>query len=171
MVARLHVQELVVSQDYGQFYLTTDEDIDGGVLLDDAYANGGVGQEEPGFDVLVRTPHQNNFELGLRVELWNGRPPDDLDDWQEASEAWVEVTDFGLWYGSPIQEYHRLEVPPGEYAVRIAGRGLTHWGWPGTTTPGDTWRIQLWPSDEPFPARKLRTWSGWEPLRNGQNVR
>jgi hypothetical protein len=38
-----------------------------------------------------------------------------------------------------------LHVPAGTYAVRITGRGFVARGWPGTTTPGDEWRIQLWP--------------------------
>jgi hypothetical protein len=34
--------------------------------------------------VVVVSPHQNNFAMPLRVEVWPAEPPDDLDDWQEA---------------------------------------------------------------------------------------
>jgi hypothetical protein len=34
-------------------------------------------------------------------------------------------------------------------AVRITGRGFLNYGWPGSTTPGDEWRLQLWPGRGP----------------------
>jgi hypothetical protein len=34
--------------------------------------------------VVVISPHQNNFAMPLRVEVWPAEPPSDLDDWQEA---------------------------------------------------------------------------------------
>lgn len=35
-----------------------------------------------------------------------------------------------------------LAAPPGCYNTRIAGREFVTCGWPGSTTPGDQWRIQ-----------------------------
>ena len=120
--SRLHVQELVVAQDFGQFYVINEVDPAIEDQLELAYANDGIGQE-----------------------------------------AWIEVTGDGLIYGSPTLTYHPLDLPPGHYRIRIAGTGFVQWGWPGTTTPGDTWRFQLWLSDGLVPAHKLRTWPGWNP--------
>jgi hypothetical protein len=72
-------------------------------------------------------------------------PPDDLGQWQEAFEASVLVSDYGMYYESPTLDIERIEVPPGQYRLRITGRGFVARGWPGSTKPGDEWRIQLWP--------------------------
>jgi hypothetical protein len=158
------VLELVVQQDYGQYYVITELDSDVEDQLDRASENAGIGQEEPGRSLLILTPHQNNFELALRVERWSTEPPDDLDSWEEASEAWIEVLPGDkLQFGSATTNFYPLDVPPGRYRIRIAGQGFVRWGWPGTTTPGDRWRLQLWPSEQIIPARKLRTWPGWKP--------
>jgi hypothetical protein len=55
-----------------------------------------------------------------------------------------------------------LEVPPGAYAIRIAGRGFVNFGWPGSTEPGDQWRIQLWPHQQTITPKQLRAWPGPE---------
>ena len=39
------------------------------------------------------------------------------------------------------------EVPGGGYLIEVNGRGFVNYGWPGTTNPGDVWRIRLWPND------------------------
>ena len=31
-------------------------------------------------------------------------------------------------------------------------------GWPGSTTPGDEWRLQLWSASDPIRPRRLRAW-------------
>jgi hypothetical protein len=51
-----------------------------------------------------------------------------------------------------------IPVPSGRYAARVTGRGFLNHGWPGSTTPGDEWRLQLWPAAGPIPPRRVRSW-------------
>jgi hypothetical protein len=51
-----------------------------------------------------------------------------------------------------------IPVPSGRYAARITGRGFVNHGWPGSTTSGDEWRLQLWPAAGPIPPRRVRSW-------------
>ncbi len=150
--------DLVVALDYGHFYLWTrvSDDLDLPLrLLERAHGAGdGVGQGE-GL-LLVLSPHQNNFDMQLRVEVWESRPPDDLAAWEEAFEAHLDVDETGIRYESPTLSSASIDVPRGSYHALITGRGFVGLGWPGSTTPGDSWRIRLWPSDGPADARRLR---------------
>ncbi|HEY1485286.1 MAG TPA: hypothetical protein VGF84_04220 [Micromonosporaceae bacterium] len=47
-------------------------------------------------------------------------------------------------------------VPPGRYRILVCGRGFVASGWPGSTTPGDSWRVRLWPEHGDVPARRVR---------------
>ena len=163
------VLELTVALDYGQFYLIgrrvqhptgADPMLQ---LLDTAISGVGIASSEGNEVVVVLSPHQNNFAMRLRVERWAAQPPDDLDDWQEAFLTGLVVGGEGLAYESPTDAYETIPVPPGRYAACIAGRGFVNRGWPGSTTPGDVWRVQLWPASGPVPARRLRFWSGPAP--------
>jgi hypothetical protein len=163
------VLELTVALDYGQFYLIgqpvqdpSDTDLML-QLLDTAIEGSGIACSEGNEIVVVLSPHQNNFAMRLRVERWTVQPPDDLDDWQEAFLTGLVVGNNGLAYESPTMEGATIPVPPGRYAARISGRGFVNRGWPGSTTPGDAWRVQLWPAARPMPPRRLRAWSGPAP--------
>ena len=59
-------------------------------------------------------------------------------------------------------DYVSVPMPAGDYVMRVVGRGFVARGWPGSTEPGDTWRIQLWPhvGTDPVPLRRLATWKG-----------
>jgi hypothetical protein len=160
------VLELTVGLDYGQFYLVgrrvqhasgEDPILQ---LLDTAVKGAGIASSEGNEVVVVLSPHQNNFAMGLRVELWAAQPPDDLDDWQEAFLTGLVVGEEGLFYESPTLPSETIPAPPGRYGAWVTGRGFVNRGWPGSTTPGDVWRLQLWPVSEPIPARRLRSWSG-----------
>lgn len=155
----LHRSDAVtVHQDYGQFALITgDMDDDDLVELVDA-ANGADGIAQGNAILVVLSPHQNNLALGLTVEQWGSRPPDDLDAWQEGFEASLTVGDLGLVYMSPTDSFVQLDVPPAAYRARIVGRGFVNRGWPGSTTPGDVWRIQLWPCSERTAPRRIARW-------------
>jgi hypothetical protein len=164
------VLELTVALDYGQFYLVgrrvqhpSDADLTL-QLLDTAIDGPGIASSGSNEVVVVLSPHQNNFAMRLRVERWAAQPPDDLEDWQEAFLTGRLVGQEGLAYESPTMEGATIPVPPGRYAARIAGRGFVNRGWPGSTTPGDAWRVQLWPASGPIPARRLRSWSGPAPM-------
>jgi hypothetical protein len=154
----VHREDLVVALDYGQFYLhTRDNDPEVAVeLLEQALDGDGIAQAD-GL-LVVLSPHQNNFAMPLAVEVWDGEPARDVDEWQEAFQAHIEVTtQFG--YESPTDELIEIAVPSGSYAVLITGRGFVAHGWPGSTEPGDQWRIRLWPSEARLPPRPLKRWS------------
>ena len=85
------------------------------------------------------------------------RPVDDLGEWDEVFSTGM-VIDAGLGYQSPVDHDVTFDVPPGCYALLICGRGFVNRGWPGSTTPGDRWRIQLWPAVEPPPPARIKRW-------------
>lgn len=161
----LSAQNFVASLDYGQFYLNTyldpeddpdDEVPDIGELVDMAIDAGGIAQA-PG-TLVILSPHQANSEMPLRVEIWDAPPPDDAAEWPEAFEAHLDVDHHGLSYDSPTMGSFSLGVPPGAYHALIAGQGFIAHGWTGSATPGDRWRIRLWPSSGPEVPRRLRVW-------------
>ncbi|WP_225928204.1 hypothetical protein [Rhodococcus opacus] len=140
--------QVTVAMDYGQFCL------DGGLgdpdvelaLLERAQA------DQPsagnGAMLLVLCPHQNNFPMAVTVQLWPSRPPADRDHWQQVSEGRLEVDGRGvLSLSAPTTDPVEVLVPAGRYTVEISGRGFVNYGWPGSTTPGDVWRIRLRPYD------------------------
>lgn len=149
-------EDLVVALDYGQFYLhTSEEDPELAVdLLGEAQGAAGIAQQ--GGLVVIESPHQNNFEMPLRVEVWTAQPGDNLDDWEDAFEVHLVVGHDGLMYESPTLDMTPLPVPLGSYYAIITGRGFVGHGWPGSTTPGDSWRIRVWPSDGPSNPARLR---------------
>lgn len=139
---------VVLAMDYGQFCL------DGGLgdidneneLLERAHA------EQPSADdgamVVVLCPHQNNFEMRVDVHVFDHRPAADRSEWQQVSENRLDVDAPGmLSLSSPTTEPVTVAVPPGQYVVEVSGRGFVNYGWPGSTTPGDVWRLRLWPDD------------------------
>jgi hypothetical protein len=136
-----------------------DEPIDYYEMVVRAIESDGIAQV-PGL-LLVLSPHQNNFEMSLRVEVWDGPPPDEAAGWPEAFEAHLDVDEGGLIYDSPPGgNVHQvaLRVPAGGYHALITGRGFVAHGWPGSTTPGDSWRIRLWPSTGPQAPRRVSAW-------------
>ena len=69
-------------------------------LLEQAMANRPTASD--GNTVVILSPHQNNFEMPVRVEVWNARPNDDRDDWQQVSEYPLRVgPNASLYYDSP----------------------------------------------------------------------
>jgi hypothetical protein len=166
----LQAQDLTVALDYGQFYLygtpgpygdAHTGDVDMVDLVQQAIERDGIAQRHG--VVVVLSPHQNNFAMRLRVEVWSAEPPDDLDAWQEGFEASLMVGDGRLFYESPTLGGRTITVPPDAYAARITGRGFVARGWPGSTKPGDEWRVQLWPSAAKEPPRRLRAWAAPPP--------
>ena len=99
-VQPLFVEVHVVTLDYAQFYLYTSvSDLD--VLpdiVDWALASNGIAQHL-GF-LMVTSPHQNNFEMPLRVEVWQAPPADDANDWPEAFEAHLALQRRLCWMGT-----------------------------------------------------------------------
>ena len=155
----IDAHDVVIALDYGQFSIATayDDDVDPVAVVHRAIEADGIAQEGPLTTVL--SPHQNNFAMPLRVELWSGEPPDDAAEWPEAFELRLDVGAEGLYVDSPTLDGHRVPVPPGSFRALVTGRGFVARGWPGSTTPGDDWRIRLWPTDDPVPPRRLSSWS------------
>lgn len=160
MASLVDAQHAVVAMDYGQFWLWTDgwdpDDLDIVALIERAQARDNIAQERHGLVVL--SPHQNNFEMPFRVERWSAPADDDLAQWQEAFEAHLVVGEYGVTYETPTLDGEGFDVPAGTYHALITGRGFVAHGWPGSTTPGDEWRMRLWPADEAFEPRRLLAW-------------
>jgi hypothetical protein len=154
----LEAYNLILALDYGQFWIATGpiDELDPMDPLTRAIEGDGIAQEGPLTTVL--SPHQNNFEMPLRVEVWSTQPPNDLGDWPEAFELHLDIDEDGLYIDSPTASGHRVPVSPGSYRALITGRNFVAHGWPGSTTPGDDWRIQLWPAEDAVSPRRL---SGW----------
>lgn len=152
----LAVHDLTVRLDYGHFFLrtATPEAEVAPAVLKHALELDGIAQADG--IVAIVSPHQNNFAMKLEVQRWDGRPDDDLDAWDEAFEVHLGVGAEGLIYESPADEVVKIEMPSGEYHALIAGRGFVSRGWPGSTCPGDQWRIRIWPSEGPARALRLR---------------
>ncbi|WP_063813355.1 hypothetical protein [Nocardia anaemiae] len=146
---RIAQQTVELMMDYGQFCIDggfgdPDAELD---LLDQAFAHRPCAGD--GTALLVLSPHQNNFEMSITVQVWDGRPPNDRDGWEQVCEARLGVdSDGALSISSPPGYWaDPCPVPPGDYLIEVSGRGFVSYGWPGTTTPGDIWRIRLWPDD------------------------
>jgi len=154
----LLVHDAIVALDYGQFSLCGSLERSGDYmsLLEVALQGEGIAGDNDA--VLVCSPHQNNFKMPLRVEVWDHSPPDDQADWEEVFRCGLVVDDGGLRYESPTLAGTIFDVPAGTYSLLICGRGFVSRGWPGSTTPGDAWRVQMWPSaDRPVPSR-VKVW-------------
>ncbi|ORI19407.1 hypothetical protein BJD99_04245 [Rhodococcus sp. 1163] len=141
-------QDVTLMMDHGQFYLRGglgDEENEFPLL---EYALAAQPNSGDGLTMVVLNPHQNNFEMPIAVEVFDARPPIDDDEWQQICEDRLEVGPEGvLQIDSTTMSPVDCTVPQGKYLVQVAGRGFVNYGWPGDTTPGDNWRIRLWPDD------------------------
>lgn len=144
--AQLLATDLVIhAMDYGQFTISGGHDADELRLL------AAVARHPPsagdGRTILVSSPHQNNFAMRVTVERWSDRPPRDDEAWDQVSEEMLAVEDAGIVrLASPTLDDTLFSVPPGDYRVEISARGFVNYGWPGSTEPGDEWRLRLWPA-------------------------
>lgn len=166
MTWQLTWERQTVAMDYGHFLLVggpSEHADDYAPLLDSATDGDASGIAGDGRMLVVISPHQNNFELELDVEIWELEPVDDVDDWQQVVRSWLAVDEDAFGYESPTLPFVRFEVPAGRYAVEVAGRGFVARGWPGSTAPGDVWRVRLWPAKDPTPTYVRRTWSPGPP--------
>lgn len=150
--------EISLMMDYGQIYF-----LGGGgtfegewnEFVDQAIADGLVTSD--GHNLVVLSPHQNNFGMQIIVELWNSRPEDDDIDWQLVVHETITINDDQTLTidSAPGGHAHHIAIPAGSYRIDIAGSGFTTAGDPGTNSPKDHWRVRLWPSaDQETPANK-----------------
>ncbi len=147
--------------DYGQFSVGgVAGAIDEGDLLRSAFARPPSASD--GQLVVVTSPHQNNFAMLIDVEVWSARPDPDWDHWEQASVEDLDVDEHGaVIITSPTSDVEWCEVAPGPYLVEVCGRGFVTYGWPGSTKPGDRWRLRFWPDvDDRFERPAPKTWPG-----------
>lgn len=150
-------ERVILAMDHGQFVLRGGlGDLDNEFsLLEQALAtqpNAG-----DGLTMVVLSPHQNNFEMPIDVDVFAARPPDDNADWQQICEDILRIGPEGvLQIDSSTMSPVDVQVLPGEYLVQVSGRGFVNYGWPGTTTPDDEWRIRLFPTDGTSPRPAVR---------------
>lgn len=132
-------QDLVVQLDYSTFYLHT-ADLEATQVVEVAQraaASAGVAQSN-GL-LVIESPEQYNFDMGLTIEIWDEQPTDDLRAWSDAFEAHLDVGTGGLTYESPTLDRVSIDVPSGSYHALITGRGYNDGDDP--TAPGGSWRI------------------------------
>jgi hypothetical protein len=65
---------------------------------------------------------------------------------------------YGLCVLCPHQNNFEMSLTVERWATEPPGRGFVARGWPGSTTPGDQWRIQLWPGTAGAPPRQVKRW-------------
>jgi hypothetical protein len=150
-----------VALDYGSFTLRgagIDDAEDTTPLLDSILGSPGAVAATDGRELVVLSPHQNNFEMQLTIDVWDSEPPADADAWQQVVRSSIEVEGGRLLYESPTMEGAWFDVPTGTYSVLVSGRGFVAHGWPGSTTPGDVWRVQLWPGPVDGAVETLAVW-------------
>lgn len=141
----LRAESRVLAMDYGQFTLSGGSAVPLSEqrLLERAQASPPTASD--GSTVLVLNPHQNNFSMEVEVELWSAPPALDSADWEQVSIERITVDEHEtLRIGSPTCDDVECDVPRGEYRVEVSGRGFVNYGWPGSTHPGDRWRIRAW---------------------------
>ncbi|WP_378143874.1 hypothetical protein ACFJGV_10555 [Cnuibacter sp. UC19_7] len=143
----LSARAVTHAMDYGYFTIAGGEgDSDELALLDQA-------QDSPpsasdGSMLVVLSPHQNNFAMEVEVQLWSAPPASDPDAWEQVSVESLQVgTSSTVSLGSPTLPSTESPIPEGRYWVEVSGRGFVAEGWPGSTEPGDRWRLRLWPHD------------------------
>lgn len=154
--------------DYGQLYLydaAHDLGGDGNPYLDalDAATRSGltVGAAAGIVDVLM--PRQENFSAPLEFGQVESPPPVDetaghVVEFDLASTGRIRLEGSG---GSGELD---IDVPPGRYRARLSGFGLeaaSTWSYDDPGSPGDHYRLELWPSEVAQAPAELRRWEGY----------
>lgn len=86
--------------------------------------------------------------MPVHVQVFSARPDAATSEWQQVCQAPITVDGAGkLCFSSTPMIDEIVSVAPGRYVVEVAGAGFVSYGWSGSPTPGDHWRIRLWPED------------------------
>jgi hypothetical protein len=164
-------RDLVVAADHGQIYIFSiamrDPEIDDNPYLDalaDATDSGRFVGVIPGLIDLM-TPGQWNFDTPLRLEVWTAEPAADTHAWDHEVDVDLDIPDGNLYFeasgGGPESS---TEVPPGNYRVRVSGKGFTEIGF-GGAEGDDSYRLRLWPAGSPQEPVLRKGWPGWDDYR------
>ena len=161
-------QEHSFVYDYGQVYLYDAAgvgSVDFLAALEDSTRTGlSVGVADGLVDLLM--PLQWNFSAALSLEMLAGEPAPDLDEWEHMVEFALQLPSGRLLVeGSGGSGELEIEVPPGTYRARWAGRAFPPSGEyvPGDSS-SDTYRLQLWATHEDEQPRELKRWPGYDVL-------
>ena len=149
--------DVVTAIDYGQIYLygwEIEEPGLGSHELASRRSSRRNGLAGDGWQMVVLSPHRNNFDAHFSVERWLLDLLDDLDQWEEAVEGAVMVEGDALVIDSPTiggvrgADASRILRRPRLRAWLHRTRGHAH------DEAGDVWRVQVW---QPNPPRRLRS--------------
>jgi hypothetical protein len=134
--------DLEFAYDHGQLYLT-----DAATHWSEA-------------EIGVRMPRSANFFVPLRVEGWGGRPPLDLEGWDQVTEFSLKVSSGKLALASAGIDEVTVGIAPGAYRARWSGRNLSEAAeWEGEDPP-DRYRLQIWPGTTEAPRAEIKRWAG-----------
>ncbi|WP_146251348.1 hypothetical protein [Nocardia tenerifensis] len=94
-------------------------------------------------------PHQYNFEMRVDVELCDRPKHSERAGWQVVIDETTTRDDRGelLISSATSTSDIPISIAPGSYHIEIRGRGLQFADQPDSTSPGDVWRMQVWPAD------------------------
>lgn len=71
----------------------------------------GTGIAQYGPVVTVLSPDQNNFEMAPTVEPGNGPVADDVKDWEEAFEVWLNLDETRMQFQGPTPNGEIIPAP------------------------------------------------------------
>jgi hypothetical protein len=168
----LLAQELQVEGDYGQIYIydpetqladedTTEEEYPPLLALEDAHESRRfVGYARGLIDVC--TPSQYNWSAPMRLEVSEEPPASDTDRWDHVVELPLPAPSGRLVFqASGGGKLIETQIPPGNYRARFSGRGYS--AVVGEIEGHESYRLQLWPSQETVP-RLVKYWHGYHAL-------
>ena len=141
-----------------QFYVV---DADEEYRADFLWDGGGLERHLGVADGIVGVGTIGYTFLPVSIEVWDGVPPLDLEDWDHVAEASLEVRsgNLGLEGVEGPSELEPIAVEPGTYRVRSAACGLDG---ADEMDGGDSYRVQLW-SAPAAPPDVLKWWAPWNP--------
>lgn len=110
--------------------------------------------------VDVRMPRSASFFVPLVVEGWGGRPPLDLEGWDQVIEFSLAVPSGMLALASAGVDEVKVGIAPGAYRARWSGRNLAAAAsWTRDDSPPDSYRLQLWPGPAAAPKAEIKRWT------------
>jgi hypothetical protein len=130
--------------DYFQFY-PQDESAEGD--LSDSWTDEATDRLLAVAPGTVGVGTVRNMEVPVRVDVLEGEPPLDAEEWDHMTECSIQI-DSGRLVVAGCTDYFpeatRIPLAPGTYAVRVSYGGLASLSADGLDGD-DHYRVQLWP--------------------------